>query len=104
VKAIIDRDRANHCKGYGFVMFEKDEAASAAITALLEKDMQVAFAKVRIIYFKSCLFFYTNLFFLLFFWGGGWGDKPPIDLSQPFTKPCDKSIYSMPFVDVETLY
>jgi len=45
-KAIIDRDRANHCKGYGFVMFEKDEAASAAITALLEKDMQVAFAKV----------------------------------------------------------
>ena len=44
-KAIIDRER-EHCKGYGFVMFEQEAAAAAAVESLLEQKMQVAFAKV----------------------------------------------------------
>lgn len=44
-KAIIDRE-LNHCKGYGFVMFEKEASAKAAVDALVRSGAQAAFAKV----------------------------------------------------------
>jgi hypothetical protein len=44
-KAIVDR-KLNHCKGYGFVMFEKEASAAAAVDGLLRQNIQVAFAKV----------------------------------------------------------
>lgn len=44
-KAIIDRE-LNHCKGYGFVMFEKESSAKAAVDALVCSGAQAAFAKV----------------------------------------------------------
>eukprot|EP00040_Diaphanoeca_grandis_P015720 m.80563 g.80563 ORF g.80563 m.80563 type:complete len:572 (+) comp25322_c0_seq1:309-2024(+) len=44
-KAIIDRE-TNQCKGYGFVMFEKESSAKLAVNALVRKGAQAAFAKV----------------------------------------------------------
>lgn len=44
-KAIVDRD-TSQCKGYGFVMFEKEASASAAVQALTQQGIQAAFAKV----------------------------------------------------------
>jgi len=44
-KAIIDRE-TNQCKGYGFVMFEKESSAKIAVSALVRKGAQAAFAKV----------------------------------------------------------
>ena len=35
-----------HCKGYGFVMFEKEASAKLAVEALQRSGVQVAFAKV----------------------------------------------------------
>lgn len=44
-KAIIDKD-SNICKGYGFVMFEEEYSARAAIEALVRQGAQATFAKV----------------------------------------------------------
>ena len=39
-QAIVDPD-LGHCKGYGFVMFERDECAKAALESLLQRGLQV---------------------------------------------------------------
>eukprot|EP00052_Salpingoeca_macrocollata_P005002 m.44837 g.44837 ORF g.44837 m.44837 type:complete len:346 (+) comp14598_c0_seq1:211-1248(+) len=44
-KAIIDREQG-HCKGFGFVMFEKEASARAAVDALVRSGAQAAFAKI----------------------------------------------------------
>lgn len=44
-KAIIDRE-SNVCKGYGFVMFEQETSAKAAIDTLVRNGAQATFAKM----------------------------------------------------------
>lgn len=44
-KAIVDRE-TGQCKGYGFVMFEAEQAARSAVDALVRRGAQATFAKV----------------------------------------------------------
>jgi len=44
-KSIIDRN-SNLCKGYGFVMFERESSAKAALTGLTNMGVQAAHARV----------------------------------------------------------
>lgn len=45
IQAIVDRD-THVCKGYGFVLFEKDLSASIAVKELSDMGVQATFAKV----------------------------------------------------------